>query len=468
MPTAQDYANQAAVSADNADASALVSTTKAGEASASAINALASATDAYVWMLNSEAGANSVTSVENNVTLLVAGIDVDVIAAQTAADLAITNANISTVNLADIDAQVIAAQLAETNAELAETNAETAYTSLAERYLGSLASDPVTIIEGAIYWNSVSNLLRIWNGSAWEDALVSSFDGVVNGGTTTRVDTIQLRGDTSTNWTSANPILLVREIGLETNTGYIKVGDGSTVWNSLSYIKLPKASIDGISNVDNTSDVNKPVSTAQATADNVARDAAKAYADTLVDGVFKDMGSYDPSITNQFPIGTILQGYVYTYSNTGTQGSVTVSSGDQVRAKIDVPGQTEANWLITPKFDSSTKPYIVCASPVYGRPLKGDICISHKFVLAATFPINLTGSNASVKSTKKATNTATFTIKKNDIQIGTIVFTSASTEGTFTFTNAVTFNVGDVLDVYAPNPADPTLADIIISLYGTR
>jgi hypothetical protein len=46
---------------------------------------------------------------------------------------------------------------------------------------------------------------------------------------------IQLRGDTAANWTSANPTLASREFGYETDTGKVKVGDGSTAWTSLAY-----------------------------------------------------------------------------------------------------------------------------------------------------------------------------------------------------------------------------------------
>ena len=44
------------------------------------------------------------------------------------------------------------------------------------------------------------------------------------------------RRDTAANWTSANPTLLAGEIGIESDTGYWKAGDGSTVWNSLAYL----------------------------------------------------------------------------------------------------------------------------------------------------------------------------------------------------------------------------------------
>ncbi len=46
---------------------------------------------------------------------------------------------------------------------------------------------------------------------------------------------VQLRRDTSSNWTTGNPILLSGEMGFETNTTKFKIGNGSTPWNSLAY-----------------------------------------------------------------------------------------------------------------------------------------------------------------------------------------------------------------------------------------
>ena len=45
----------------------------------------------------------------------------------------------------------------------------------------------------------------------------------------------QLRRDTAANWTSANSVLALGEPGVETDTLKVKVGDGSTAWNSLGY-----------------------------------------------------------------------------------------------------------------------------------------------------------------------------------------------------------------------------------------
>lgn len=52
---------------------------------------------------------------------------------------------------------------------------------------------------------------------------------------------IQIRRGTSTQWTTSDPTLAAGEIGYETNTQKIKIGDGTTAWTSLSY--FPDSSV---------------------------------------------------------------------------------------------------------------------------------------------------------------------------------------------------------------------------------
>ena len=47
---------------------------------------------------------------------------------------------------------------------------------------------------------------------------------------------IQLRRDTAANWQGTNPVLAQGEPGVELDTKKMKVGDGSTSWNSLAYV----------------------------------------------------------------------------------------------------------------------------------------------------------------------------------------------------------------------------------------
>ena len=46
---------------------------------------------------------------------------------------------------------------------------------------------------------------------------------------------LQIRNDTSTNWTLADPILLRGEIGYDTTARQFKIGDGNTRWLDLDY-----------------------------------------------------------------------------------------------------------------------------------------------------------------------------------------------------------------------------------------
>lgn len=46
---------------------------------------------------------------------------------------------------------------------------------------------------------------------------------------------IQLRRDTAADWTSVDPTLAEGELGIETDTDKVKIGDGATAWTSLPY-----------------------------------------------------------------------------------------------------------------------------------------------------------------------------------------------------------------------------------------
>lgn len=49
--------------------------------------------------------------------------------------------------------------------------------------------------------------------------------------------TVQHKRDTASNWTSNNPTLAAGQFGFETDTGKLKLGDGSTAWSSLNYFE---------------------------------------------------------------------------------------------------------------------------------------------------------------------------------------------------------------------------------------
>ena len=68
---------------------------------------------------------------------------------------------------------------------------------------------------------------------------------------------IQLRNDTAENWTNANPVLLKGEMGVETDTGKTKIGNGTAHWKDLKYSGVDEDTIKGI--IDKNRDNFTPV-----------------------------------------------------------------------------------------------------------------------------------------------------------------------------------------------------------------
>lgn len=83
-----------------------------------------------------------------------------------------------------------AAEAAQTAAETAQTAAETALDNFTDISLGAFSSDPTTdndgdaLTAGDQYFNTTSNVLKIFNGSSWQDAAISG-DAVVTKTSTT-------------------------------------------------------------------------------------------------------------------------------------------------------------------------------------------------------------------------------------------------------------------------------------------
>jgi hypothetical protein len=105
-------------------------------------------------------------------------------ASATAAASSATDAETAETNAAASEAN---AATSESNAATSESNAATSASEAAasadafdDVYLGSKSSDPTTdndgdpLAAGMLYYNTVSNLMRIYSGSAWENVAVST------------------------------------------------------------------------------------------------------------------------------------------------------------------------------------------------------------------------------------------------------------------------------------------------------
>lgn len=55
---------------------------------------------------------------------------------------------------------------------------------------------------------------------------------------------IQIRRGTLADWTSTNPTLALGEIALTTDTRQLKIGNGTTAWNSLKFVTFDGGNLD--------------------------------------------------------------------------------------------------------------------------------------------------------------------------------------------------------------------------------
>lgn len=111
----------------------------------------------------------------------------------------------------------------------------------------------------------------------------------------------------------------------------------------------------------------------------------------------------------------------------------------------------------------NTQPYDV-ATYFPGVPTASQVLQRIQFVRAIVFPPVISSIAGSAGT--GATATPVISLQKNGTEFGTCTF--AGTACTYASIAGATFVGGDVLTIVNPNPADATLADISITLAGTR
>ena len=178
---------------------------------------------------------------------------------------------------------------------------------------------------------------------------------------------IQIRRDTASDWTSANPTLAQGELGLETDTLKLKAGTGTTAWNSLAYYTLATAGFLATSGGTLTGALttNSTIDGRDVAADGATADAALPKAGGTMSGlvnmadqilqrtVLKDYGetkvamaahAVDLELGNVFTY-TLSGGQTVTFTNppaSGTAGSFTMNVTNGGSATLTWP--TSVDW----------------------------------------------------------------------------------------------------------------------------
>lgn len=177
---------------------------------------------------------------------------------------------------------------------------------------------------------------------------------------------IQIRRDTSVRWAVNNPVLLSAELGYETDTDLLKIGDGTTLWNDLDYwngnltIEVNGTQvIQGAGTLNFTGGVS-----ATATGGSVTLDFSGIGGLTGPTGPSASIGVFDATTFVAGATGIQFTG-----------GGVSVSSSGNV-AVVSVSALQNSLYNETVRYliDSTTAQY--SGSPIIGTNDKITICSS--------------------------------------------------------------------------------------------
>lgn len=181
-------------------------------------------------------------------------------------------------------------------------------------------------VAGVSQFPLLADMLTLNDGNSWFDE-IGSLNITVAEGTILLVDCRDLTGGSL-----VGPATFLMEVDDEVVyvTGAARSTDGTFASNSDAKVPTEKAS--------------------------------KTYMDGLVVGLLDDRGAYDasgnvfPTTGGSGPAGAIKKGDIWNISVAGTLGGTAVHIGDWIRALVDTPGSTSANWAIIPKTGVGSLP----------------------------------------------------------------------------------------------------------------
>jgi hypothetical protein len=265
--------------------------------------------------------------------------------AATSAAAAATSASNASTSASNAASSATTASNAVTSAELAATNAAASYDSFDDRYLGAKASNPTVdndgdaLIAGATYFNTSSNSMKVYSGSAWSDVAPVATSVTLSQVTDFPSQSGQSGKYLSTNGTVPSWVTLTTDPTLGTLTKTFTTGEASII-NLTSSVLAPVVSVtkevpqSGVTN--NNWDVNS-------TTENYTR-LNSAYATTL------DWVGFDVSTA------TFVDSFSISGQETAPNGIAFNTNGSKMFI-VGVTGDDVNEYALSANFDVSSASY---------------------------------------------------------------------------------------------------------------
>ena len=137
------------------------------------------ATDSIQTVAGIASDVTGVFNISADVTA-VAGVATTITDNLSAIQNAATNAATATTKASEAATSASAAAASATSAQTAQAATELVFDNFDDKFLGTKSSDPTTdndgdpLVEGAMYYNSASDVIKFYNGSSWESPSVSA------------------------------------------------------------------------------------------------------------------------------------------------------------------------------------------------------------------------------------------------------------------------------------------------------
>ena len=286
----------------------------------------------------------------------------------------------------------------------------------------------------------------------------------------------KLRRDTAANWSSNNPTLGDGELGFDRTNVYLKIGDGTTAWNSLGQFTQSEESITDFiggtvtgntetfitvtyNDSDNTLDFVVPVLDEDNLSTNSATHLAtqqsiKAYVDAQVTAQDLDIQTDDTALSIDLDSQTLGIG--------GSTGINTTVSGNNVHISVDFKDEDNmaSNSATHAATQQSIKAYVDNQVTIQDLDTAGD---------SGTGSVDLDSQSLTISGTS---NEITTVASNQGITIGlpdnVTIAGNLTVAGTQTTVSSTTVNVADPMLSLATNNGSADAVDIgFYGLYDT-
>ena len=230
-------------------------------------------------------------------------------AASTSASNAATSESNASTSASNASTSASNASTSASNAATSETNAAASYDSFDDRYLGAKTSDPTldndgdALLTGALYFNSTSNEMKVYNGSSW--------DVVTGGGGSGTVTSVAMTVPTGLS-VSGSPVTSSGTLAVTYTAGYsIPTTAKQTQWDT-AYGWGDHSVAGYLTSFTETNDLTAAVTWANVPDANITQSSVTQHqaALSITESQISDFGTYLTSYTETDPVVGAITGIV--------------------------------------------------------------------------------------------------------------------------------------------------------------